>query len=135
MDELRKISSEVNQLPDLKQLVETLTAIFECIGTDDMIRLRETDKDKYDETLLKKFPDFCERYWSLFNIILDGEMESMGNLVMMINTICMVKTGQISMDTAYAHIREKLSEKYIYPTFGGKDKFEKTMIENHRKKK
>lgn len=53
---------------------------------------------------------------------------------MMINTLCLVKTGQISMDTAYAHIREELSKEYIYPQFGGKDKFEKAIIERSKHK-
>jgi hypothetical protein len=53
----------------------------------------------------------------------------------MLNTLAMVKSGKISVDTASAGIREELSGQYIYPKFGGKKEFERTIIERHNRKK
>lgn len=135
MDEIKNLSSDVNNIPDLKYVVDTLTQIFEVITTDEMINMRERNKEQYEQTLHDQFTDFCEKYYSLFSVILDGELDSMTHLVMMIKTLCMVKSGQITMDTAYAHIREELSNKYIYPQFGGKKGFEKAIMTRNKHKK
>lgn len=134
MDEIKNLSSDVNNIPDLKYVVDTLTKIFEVITTDKMINMRKENRDQYEQVLHDQFSEFCDRYYSLFSVILDGELDSMTHLVMMIKTLCMVKTGKITMDTAYAHIREELSNKYIYPQFGGKKEFEKA-IKNRNKHK
>lgn len=135
MDSLKELSNNVNNIPDLKYVVDTLTQIFEAISTDEMVELRKTKQEQYEQILHDRFTDFCDRYYTLFSVILDGDIDSMSHLVMMINTLCMVKTGQITMDTAYVHIREELSKHYIYPKFGGKKEFEKAIINRSQKKK
>ena len=134
------ILSELNKedlegSPDLQYVIKTLTEIFEYISTDEMMKLKQEDKMEYDKTLTERFPEFSERFFSLFSVILAGELDSMTHLVMMIKTLGMVKSGKISMDTAYSQIREELSNKYIYPQFGGKEKFEETIKKRHRKGK
>lgn len=135
MDEIKNLSTDVNNIPDLKYVVDTLTQIFEVISTDEMINMRNTNREQYEQTLHDRFTEFCEKYYSLFSVILDGELDSMTHLVMMIKTLCMVKSGQITMDTAYAHIREELSNQYIYPQFGGKKGFEKAIMNRNKHKK
>jgi len=133
MDALRNLSSDVENIPDLKYIINTLTQIFVTISSDDMIEMKTTDKEKYIQTLYEKYPEFSEKYFSLFSVILDGELDSMTHLVMMIKTLCLVKTGQISMDSAFEHVREDLASKYIYPQFGGKAEFEKKIKQRGKK--
>ena len=135
MDEIKNLSSDVNNSPDLKYVVNTLTQIFEVITTDEMINMKNTNREQYEQILHDQFTEFCDKYYSLFSVILDGEFDSMTHLVMMIKTLCLVKSGQITMDTAYAHIREELSNQYIYPQFGGKKEFEKTIMSRNKYKK
>lgn len=136
MDELGGLSNSVANIPDLKYVIDTLTQIFTFISSDEMITMRHSSKDEYDRILREKFPDFYTKYYSLFNVILSGELDSMTHLVMMIKTLCLVKSGNITMDEAFANIREELSNKYIYPQFGGKKAFERKIIErskNHKR--
>lgn len=130
MDAIKNLIPNVDGMPDLKYVINNLVQIFEFISTDDMIKMKSDNKEQYENVLHKKFAEFSERYYSLFSVILDGELDSMTHLVMMINTLCLVNTGQITMDTAYAHIREELSKHYIYPKFGGKKEFEKAMMKS-----
>jgi len=135
MDFLKNITQDdLASSPDLQYVINELTKIFEFISTDEMLSLKESDKVTYDKTLTEKFPEFSERFYALFSVILAGEFDSMTHLVMMIKTLGMVKTGKISMDTAYAHVREELSNEYIYPQFGGKAGFEKAIKDRHNKK-
>ena len=135
MDSIKNLSADVENIPDLKYVVDTLTQIFMVISTDKMIELKKNNVEQYEQELHDQFTDFSEKYYSLFSVILDGELDSMTHLVMMIKTLCMVKSGQITMDTAFAHIREELSNQYIYPQFGGKKGFEKTIMERSKHKK
>ena len=135
MDALKGLTSDVEGSPDLKYVVDTLIQIFEYISTDEMLELKKKDKMEYDKVLTMKFNEFSEKQFSLFSVVLAGEYDSMTHLVMMIKTLGMVKTGQITMDTAYAHIREELSNKYIYPQFGGKKQFEKAIRDRNNVKK
>jgi hypothetical protein len=135
MEELQKLSKDVETIPNLKYIISTLTEIFEYISKNEMIELKEKDFDAYKQNIRLKFPEFEDNYFSLFNVILDGELDSITHLVMMIKTLCMVKTGQLSMDTAFTNVREELSNRYIYPQFGGKQEFENTMIARANVKK
>jgi len=135
MDQLSSLTKDVENMPDLKYVVDTLTDIFEYISTDEMLSMRKDNKTEYDRMMEGKYKDFEDRYFSLFRVILDGEFDSMNHLVMMIKTLCLVKTGKISNDAAYANIREELSNHYIYPQFGGKKEFEKEMNRRNKKTK
>lgn len=136
MNILKDITKDdINGSPDLEYIVKSLTEIFEFISKDEIMKLKDENKLEYDKTLTLKFPEFSDRYFSLFSVILSGELDSMTHLVLMIKTLGMVKAGKISMDTAYAQIREELSNQYIYPQFGGKEKFEETVRNRHKKGK
>jgi hypothetical protein len=135
MDTIKNLAADVENVPDLRYVVDTMTQIFTIITTDRMIELKKNNRDQYEQELHDQFKDFCDKHYSLFSVILDGELDSMTHLVMMIKTLCLVKSGQITMDTAYAHIREELSNHYIYPQFGGKKGFEKAIKDRSRNKK
>lgn len=135
MEDLKKLSGDVESIPNLKYVISILTEMFEYMTSKEMLELKEMNMESYKENLRQKYQDFEEHYFSLFNVVLDGELDSMTHLVMMIKSLCMVKTGQISMDTAFANVREELSNHYIYPQFGGKQNFENTMVARANSKK
>lgn len=134
MNFLSGLSGDISGHPDLKYIIDTVDDIFEYIYSDELIRMKIVDNKTYKIKVFTQFPDFAEKYNALMNIIVDGEQKSLENLVMMLNTICMVRTNKISMDTAFTNVREKLSDQYIYSKFGGKKEFEKVMNERHNKK-
>lgn len=135
MATLKDVQKNVEQYPDLKYVIDTVIQIIEFMSTDEMVKLKETSTDEYEAKIINKFEDFGEKQPALFNIILDGEIESLGNLIEMIRMICLMKTGQISMGTANEYVREMCAEQYIYPQFGGKNEFEKTIKERAKDKK
>lgn len=135
MDMFSKLNDGVLEYPEMKYIIDTITDIIEYISTDEMIQLKKENPERYKINLMEKYAEFSDKQYSLFSIILAGEFDSLDKLVTMLNTLCLVKQGKINMDTAYAGIREVLSEEYIYPQFGGKEKFEKTMIERSKHKK
>lgn len=126
---------DVDQIPDIKYIVDTVAQILEYMSDDEMIKLKDENVTLYEQKIHEKFTDFSDKYFSLFSFLLDGKLESLFNLITMLNALAMVKTGKISMETATVGVREDLSNQYIYPKFGGKKEFERTIIERHNKKK
>lgn len=135
MEAFGNLSKDVSNYPELKSIVDTITEILEYMGTDEILALKQTNQPEFTQKMEDKFSDFCDKYYSLFSLLVNGEDNSLEHLIMMINTLCMVKLGKISIDTASSHIRDELSEKYIYPKFGGKKKFEDAIIKRSKNKK
>jgi hypothetical protein len=125
----------MDQLEDIEYFVHTLTDILECISSDEMKQMRINNYEAYCDLLTNKYAQFSDRHSTLFHNILTDHIDSMEQLIYMLGILAQVKTGKMQMDTANAIIREKLSSEYIYPQFGGKDAFEKTIKKRAAKKK
>lgn len=134
MEDLMKMSDEAGEMPDLQNIIDTLPKICDLMETDEMILLRNTNKGTFEQKMEEHFPEFSDKNFSLFRMIIHGNIDTWTNLIEMIKTLCMVKLGQISMGTANQHISNVLAEQYIYPKFGGKANFEKKVKEENDKK-
>lgn len=44
MESLKELTSDVNNFPELKNVIDNITQIFEFIATDEMIELKQRDK-------------------------------------------------------------------------------------------
>lgn len=132
---MESLSTEALQMPDIKDIVDTVIKILEFMSSDEMIELKNTNTMQYEQQVHDKFPEFADKYFSLFSLLLDEKLESISNLFTMLNTLALVKMGKITMETASNGIKEDLSNKYIYPKFGGKKEFEKTIIDRYNKKR
>ena len=45
-----------------------------------------------------------------------------------------IKDNKLDLEEAYDNYSEKLREEFIYPKFGGKEGFEKKMMDDFKKK-
>lgn len=133
-NKLHEVMEDDGQVPDLKHLTENLVKILAEINSEEMIQLFDTDKELFKEKMEQKFPEFSNRYYSLFQQLLEKDMDNIGKLIMMLTNLHKVEHGELTMDDAFNNVRESLSEDYIYPKFGGKENFEKTMRERGKKK-
>lgn len=139
MEALQNLPKDLDQVPDLMELVEQLTSIFEFMATPEIVEMRRSDFDKFEQMMFDKYSDFCDKYFTLFSTAIhydpDKDDGSLDNLVMMINALFMVKIGKISIDTANTVIGEELAQKYVYAKHGGKKKFEENIKEYDRQQK
>jgi hypothetical protein len=139
MDALQNLPKDIEQVPDMMDLVDQLTSIFEFMTEPEIAELRRTNFEQFEDMMYNKYQGFCDKYFTLFAMVIHYDPEkddkSLDNLVMMINALCMVKLGKISVDTANTVIGEELAEKYIYSKHGGKKKFEKHVQEYDRQQK
>jgi hypothetical protein len=120
-------------IPDLKQLTTRVLEILELSDTEDMINLENTQKNKYIQLFNEKFLDVP---YSILKLLLDRERreENLSKLLEMFAMMHDIKDNKLDLEEAYDNYSEKLREEFIYPKFGGKEGFEKKMMEDFKKK-
>lgn len=129
MDNLHSVFDEEGKVPDLDYLVTNLVKILEFMNEECNVILKRENKEMFKKVMEEKFPEFVDKYYSVFQQLLTDDMDSFEKLLMMIEQLNRVKIGEIDLDEAFEYVREKLSGEYIYPQFGGKEAFEKTIKE------
>jgi len=98
-------------LPDSSTILDQVYLILEFMCTDEIIKLKQTgDKQLYNSTIEEKFPEFADRYYSLFSQIISGN--DLSNLFVMLNYIDKVKNGQASLEEVEKQMGKDLSKKY-----------------------
>jgi hypothetical protein len=113
---------DITNLPDIPKLVEDISSIMRFITTDENIQLKKTDNEKYRETCMLKFPIFSDKYYSLFQKIINGD--DIIPLCSMLEQLNKVKQGHTTIDKAEETIGDELEEKYIHPILS-KDQIKK----------
>lgn len=96
--------------PDTKVLLKNVKEILGEMSTDEMIKCRKNNYNKYSEEMAKKFPEFSNQYYFLFNKIITGE--NITPLFKMINIINLTKQGVMSPSDGEKQIGEMLMENY-----------------------
>lgn len=134
-------SNDEIAIPDLDNLTNNIVQILEYINRDDMQKLENRDKEKFDMELNNKFNEFSLNYIGIFNLLLDknNRKDNILRLMKMIETLKQVKYGIKDYDTEFDNFKEELANNYLYPKFGGKKGFERKMkqkqIKNRKNKK
>ena len=132
-----RLADKIKNHPELIQLVNDIIEIMDFAYKPEMLELKNKDKLTYERCVKDLKPEFSDKYYSLTMLILDmnGENTKFQHLISMIELKCDMLAGNISEAVACERIREELSEHYIYPKFGGKQQFEKTILDRHKKNK
>ncbi len=124
------------QIGDLDQLLTWILEFLDYIETPEMVRLAKLDSKAHEAHLDRKFSAFSQKNWAVFKILMERQNreENLHKILDMITRLKNVQNGKSTMDKEYETFTEGLNSEYIYPQFGGKDKFTKT-IEARGKKK
>lgn len=113
---------------ELNFIINTITSMYVVMAIPENIALAKADPHEFRLYMIDQFQDFYDQYYTLFTIVVDDfDGTKFPMLFEMIKRAEDVQGGKISIDDANAQVSEKLSHKYIYSKFGGKDKFEETI--------
>jgi hypothetical protein len=131
----REGNYDVNEIANVNELLPQVITFVEYIQTPEMIALEKDNEVVYERHLEEKFPEFTEKYFSTFKLLLDRKnLESnLSRLVEMFEVLGKVKEGKIDFRNADMSFKERMNETYVYPKFGGKDKFMKKMASSAKK--
>ncbi|MBA42911.1 MAG: hypothetical protein CMF62_02740 [Magnetococcales bacterium] len=107
-----------NDLPDVDTLVEKIATIMEFITTDSMLTLKKENEDDYKIKAMKQFPEFSDRYYSIFQKVINGD--DITPLCRMLEMLQKVKKGNISIDNAEEIVGNELEKEFLHPVLSKK---------------
>lgn len=105
------VDEGIVNLPDVNVLLANVIEILEFSNSPDMVALRRTDKQKYSNEMERKYPQFSNRYYALFQQILEGE--DLSPLLMMFAKIESVKSGRKTMEQVERELGNALVDRYV----------------------
>jgi len=120
-------------IPNLEEITTKVLEFIEFIDKPDIKNMKENNLAEFNYIVNEKFASLP---LAMIKLLSDTE-NRVGNLekiLDMINILRSVQLGQKTFETAENEFVEKRSEEYLYPAFGGRDKFYKIAEENKKKK-
>jgi len=60
-------------LPNATNILDRVIEILECMNTNEMKALKNTNLAVFENTMEEKFPSFADQYFSVFRMLLSGE--------------------------------------------------------------
>lgn len=102
------VDSEPLNLPNANLLSDDIIALLEFMNTDEMVLLKQTDKQAFEQTIEDKFPTFALKYYSILQKIINGE--DITPLFQMIKVIDTVNIGNKSAEDGEKDVGKYLTK-------------------------
>ena len=87
-----------SELPNANSVLDDVILILECMATDEMKNLKNTNINVFEQVMEDRFQDFSFKYYSIFRMILSGE--DITPLFMMLDAINDVNSGKKNFEEA-----------------------------------
>jgi len=84
-------------LPNVELILDDVIKILECMNTDEMQTLKSSNKELFEQVMEDKFPQFSDRYYGMFKMVLSGE--DISPLFKMLDVIGNINAGKTSFET------------------------------------
>ena len=126
---------DANAIPDIEKLLDDVLNFLNYINQESMQEFEATNKIEFEQHLNIHFNEFSEKHYSIFKMLLDSEnrINNIAKLFEMLSKLKQVKMGQINIQQADKDFQEELNSKFLYPKFGGKEQFEKQILQKNKK--
>lgn len=139
MEYIKTLNIDFHNLPEnseTRYILKTTISIISYIKEHPELKeLKEKNKLEYEDKIFEQYKEFSEKYFSLFMMIIDGSVD-FDTLMNIFKIKAAIEMKMIDHTVGDTYITELLSEKYLYPTFGSKEKFyEAIEKEMNRKQK
>lgn len=139
MDYIRTLNIDFHNLPENSEtryiLKTTINIISYIKEHPELKELKEKNILDYQDKIFEQYKEFSDKYFKLFMMIIDDTID-FDTLMNIFKIKAAIEMKIIDQSSGDAYITELLSEKYLYPTFGSKEKFyEAIEKEMNRKQK
>jgi hypothetical protein len=104
-----------DNLPDAPELIDKVIEILTVMTEPEMKDLMKENFQEYESAMERRFPEFADRYYSMFKKVISGE--DLTKLMYMLNIIGRVKKGYITMEDAEKRVGNMLADEYLNPLF------------------
>lgn len=90
------------------EISENIVSILEYIKSNNL-----KNNDDLPDIIEKQFPEFCNKYYGIFNILINKKTIDIDNLILMLSTLDKIHKKEITLDTGINDLRNTLNDKYI----------------------
>jgi len=111
-------------IPKLNKMMDSIINMVQYIQTPEMVNMKKNDNKQYELTVYHKYKDHMSPK------IIDLLLEDLGNLkdlIEMFEQLTRAQLGQTSIESEYEKFTDKVNNKWLYPSFGGKEGYDKTI--------
>jgi len=117
-------------IPDLTEMTNIILQMIDFMNSGIMLKKKSENKDEYERIVIFKYQDKIP--YNIIRLLLE-DIKNLGKLITMFETLTNIKKGNLDIEKEYDKFGENLNEEYLYPQFGGKDKFISKMTELNEK--
>lgn len=123
---------DINAIPDLTLLTTKLLEFIEFEEKEEIQKLKKGNKGEYNYIINEKFQMLPP---TMIKLLSEKEKrtENLQKVMDMLRLLKNVKEGKTNFEKAENEFMEKRSQEYLYPMFGGRDKFYQIAEENKKK--
>ena len=116
---------DVAAIPDLDILLGDILEMLEYMDKPEMINLEKKDEATYEQHLDTKFDKISSKYYKIFKLLLDRKNREINlkKLIDMFMVLKDIKHGKLDIKKADEDFHESMNDKFVYPKFGGKEKY------------
>ena len=130
-EDYKEPKMSVDNIPDLNKIMEDVMDMVEFMNEPAALELKFEDKQKYDDMVYFKYREIITP--KIINILLE-DINNMKGIMEMFETLAAIKCGNLDIETETDKYAAKIENQYIYPKFGGKEKFFEMLKNNANKK-
>ena len=109
-----------NTIPDLEEILENVINMVQFMNSPDLLDLKNRDKKQYDDTVYFKYRELISP--KIINILLE-DINNLNGIIEMFEKLNAIKMGKLDIETETDNFAVKIENEYIYPKYGGKEKF------------
>jgi hypothetical protein len=131
MAAIKEPKMTADNIPDLNEIMENVINMVEYMQSNRLLTMKRQDKKKYDDDVFFKYREIVSP--KIINILLE-DINNLENLLEMFQSLALIKCGELDIEKETDNFAQKIESKYIYPKYGGKEKFFE-MLEKEKKNK
>jgi len=120
------LTMSASAIPDLDQMLEKIYELLEYTETPMMKSLEIQNKDMFERYIINKYHEVLP--FKIIRLLMEHERyENLDKLLDMFEILGTVKSGKADVYDEFKKFNEVQNERYLYPKFGGKEKFMEKM--------
>jgi len=113
-------SMSPDSIPDLDEIILNVIDMVEYMSLPEISQLNITNKKVHDDMVYFKYREIISP--KIINILLE-DINNLTGILEMFETLAKIKCGTLNIEEETDKFAEKVENTYIYPKFGGKEKF------------
>ncbi len=121
-----KVKYSIDEIVDIDKILNNIIDFIQFSDKPEIIDLEKRDDTAYFHLIMERYEELP---MSIIRLLMEREnrSENVEKLLDMITLLSKLKNGEGDINEEFEKFSENLNEEYVYPEFGGKEKFEEKM--------